>query len=155
MTDRFPLEGVVSREPCALTGTFGTLEVPGVPVLVTVEPAAPIPVGRYPFTRFLSPHFGVIVWRSDSVPGHTGIEIHPGNWYTDTRDCLVVGMRKGVLARPGSSTPIPAVLSSLVAFHLLMDATANASTLWLTYQWASSELPPLPPPFSSAGVPSR
>ena len=91
-----------------------------------------IPVGRYWAELVLSPHFGVLVWRLELVPGRTLIEIHPANWggdtqkglYCDLMGCLGVGWGTGPLQPPEPQfAPQMAILNSRLAFKDFMART--------------------------------
>lgn len=51
-----------------------------------------IPAGRYPVVLSMSQRFGRVLPAVLSVPGFTGIRIHPGNGSGDTEGCLLFGM---------------------------------------------------------------
>ena len=51
--------------------------------------------GTYKVILQKSIHFGMIVPCVQNVEGHTGIEIHPGNFPRDTHGCLCVGEGRG------------------------------------------------------------
>ena len=129
MTAR-PMTLIVQRLT-ALPGdpTYGTAHdaATGSTVLpATLEPNPPVvPAGEYTFTRYDSPKWGYPVWRCDTIPGHTAIEIHMGNYERDTEGCLVVGSRIDVRAR--------AVWNSADAFDRLMGWSARASVLNVRY----------------------
>lgn len=53
-----------------------------------------VPAGLYQVLLQNSVKFGRIMPMIQNVPGHTGIEIHPGNTAVDTRGCLLVGKTK-------------------------------------------------------------
>lgn len=65
--------------------------------LYTLEPSAsrgagfPMPAGTYPVTLETSPRFQMVTPHLQNVPGHSFIEIHPGNDAKDTEDCVLVG----------------------------------------------------------------
>jgi len=77
--------------------TFGTLTLDGGGLtLDTLEPAPPVtPAGTYNAGAFYSEHFGREVIRLQNVPGHEGIEIHPGNYPGQTHGCVLVGTSAG------------------------------------------------------------
>jgi len=59
----------------------------------TLEPRAnvgkgPIPIGKYYFNRWMSPHLGKTL-RLYNVPGFTDVLIHVGNTQTDTQGCIL------------------------------------------------------------------
>ena len=49
-----------------------------------------IPAGSYRVIKHLSPRFGPSLWIRD-VPGRSEILIHFGNYYTNTRGCILPG----------------------------------------------------------------
>ena len=53
-----------------------------------------IPEGRYEVTMYDSPHFKMRVPILSDIPGHSYVEIHPGNFPTDTRDCILPGVER-------------------------------------------------------------
>ncbi len=103
-------------------GTFGVLLDDGAPFALTAEnpwagnrpEVSCIPRGRYTCRRMRSPRFGE-TFEVASVPGRTHILFHRGNTPEDTRGCILVGNRFGILK--GNV----AVLSSREAFKGLMQ----------------------------------
>lgn len=72
---------------------FGNVLIPAV-----LEPANPASAGGpYHYYRYQSPEFLRDVFRTDSIPGHTAIEFHNGNFAHNTKDCHVTGMEFGNL----------------------------------------------------------
>lgn len=55
-----------------------------------------IPEGRYEITLYDSPKFQMKVPILGGVPGHSYVEIHPGNFQIDTHDCLLPGLTFGL-----------------------------------------------------------
>lgn len=55
-------------------------------------PGSAIPPGRYKVTIYASPHFGREVPLLQGIPGRSEIEIHYGNYPTDSRGCILVGL---------------------------------------------------------------
>ena len=92
------MEIVIARESVHDGGTFGTLTLNvGGLALSTLEPApAVLPAGSYAAERYESPHLGRTVVRLLDVPGHDGIEIHNGNYESQTHGCVLVGLSAGV-----------------------------------------------------------
>ena len=83
-----------------------------------------IPEGRYEITLYDSPHFKMRVPILNGVPGHTYIEIHPGNFPGDTHDCLL----------PGLTMDTDFVGQSRDAFNILfpiIDKTLNTSGVYI------------------------
>jgi hypothetical protein len=50
-----------------------------------------IPLGTYQCIRRLSPHFGFDVFCLVGVPDHAFLEIHVGNYNTDSDGCILLG----------------------------------------------------------------
>jgi hypothetical protein len=84
-----------------------------------------IPEGRYEITRYNSPRFGMNVPILQNVPGHSYVEIHPGNTEIDTHDCLLPGL---IMFTDG-------VGESRDAFNILfqrIDSELNTKQVWIT-----------------------
>jgi hypothetical protein len=101
-------------------GTFGVLTVDNFVQCVTIEDEwlgnssgiSCIPEGTYKVV----PHNGTKyqgVWRLENVPGRSAILIHAGNTEDDTRGCILVGTRFGMLKGKH------AILESGVALSML------------------------------------
>lgn len=74
--------------------TFGKLFVNGQQIGVTLENySKKIHAGTYPAEFYNSPQFGRVILLKNVV-GRTYIEIHAGNYATDTKGCILVGSRK-------------------------------------------------------------
>jgi Family of unknown function (DUF5675) len=90
----------------------------------TLEPPHPMPAGTYPVALRYSPSHGYAVPGFSNVPGHSNIEIHPGNTAADTLDCVL----------PGDSRGENAVQNSRATFARLMTALGvpnfKALTSW-------------------------
>lgn len=54
-----------------------------------------IPPGTYEVLLSQSQHFNMVVPCVQNVEGFTGIEIHPGNFPSDTHGCLCIGDSRG------------------------------------------------------------
>lgn len=84
-----------------------------------------IPEGRYEITIYDSPHFKMMVPILNSIPGHSYVEIHPGNCPTDTHDCLL----------PGLEMSTDFVSESVAAFNILfpkIDVELNTKPVFIT-----------------------
>lgn len=57
----------------------------------TLEPFESIAAGRYWLKKYMSPKLKRQVFLFESVPGHTFVEIHNGNYRRDTELCILVG----------------------------------------------------------------
>lgn len=68
---------------------------------VTLEPANRIPAGRYPVTKYQSPKFGFTVLLLHDVPGREAIEIHAGNFFTDSTGCILPGEKHTDINKDG------------------------------------------------------
>jgi len=55
-----------------------------------------IPAGTYKMSIIMSPHFKTYLFLLHNVKGFTSIEIHPGNWISDTLGCILVGLERGI-----------------------------------------------------------
>ena len=78
-----------------------------------------IPAGVYTVTLSHSPRFGRVLPLLSSVPGFSGVRIHPGNSDRDTEGCILVGD-----ARNGDAS-IP-LSQSRKAFERLMEKLKQA-----------------------------
>jgi Family of unknown function (DUF5675) len=83
-----------------------------------------IPSGTYNVVISESQHFGMLVPCVTGVEGHTGIEIHPGNWPRDTHGCLLVGEERA----PDDVTQSRAAFEQLMA-----KLVTQADNLTITY----------------------
>jgi len=82
----------LTRTSRNLRATFGELRLEREILTVTIENTALIiPAGVFPVTLDYSLKFQMLIPRLHEVPGRTDIEIHHGNYDTDTRGCIVVG----------------------------------------------------------------
>lgn len=81
-----------------------------------------IPVGKYSVKKHLSPTFGN-VFLIENVVGRTDILIHQGNTAEDSKGCVLVGERFGVL------DDNPAVLASRDALAKIKNLLPNSFSL--------------------------
>jgi hypothetical protein len=81
-----------------------------------------IPVGSYRVTLYNSPHNKRVVPLLHDVPGRDMIEIHIGNWETDSKGCILVGM-----SRDGNT----GLSRSKEAFEGLMKVLEGCDDIWL------------------------
>lgn len=72
-----------------------------------------IPAGTYQVLIEMSPRFGFETPHVQDVPGFTEIEIHLGNYPTDTEGCLVVGESRDVDFVGGSAVAFAALMAKL------------------------------------------
>lgn len=82
-------------------GTSGRLSVEGVFECYSLEPKlgdygenCAMPPGTYPVQIRYSPKFQKMLAHIDGVPGRSAIEIHDGNFVTDTEGCVLVGQER-------------------------------------------------------------
>lgn len=89
-------------EPYGVFGSFAN-SVTGEQVCVTIEHAflqpngqylPAMPAGTYFCQRRFSPELGYDLFEILNVPGHTYIEIHIGNFNSDTQGCVCVGQSR-------------------------------------------------------------
>lgn len=115
-------------------GTFGVLLNPlGHPICVTCEDPwnqnqigiSCIPQGTYQCEKYSGTKYKN-VWIVKDVPGRTAILIHIGNTHLDTRGCILVGQKFGIVKG------LPAVLSSGLAMAFLRKTLPNKFTLNIT-----------------------
>jgi hypothetical protein len=76
-----------------------------------------IPAGTYKMFKRLSPARGIFVWELKDVPGRSNIQIHVGNFLTDTEGCILVGFQH---SDPGAP---PSIHDSKRAFRSWMGIT--------------------------------
>jgi hypothetical protein len=122
---------IVTRRWLTATSTCGDLTVNDQYFSKTLEPRQDqsqgkpycIPEGTYQFTLELSAHFETVTPHLQNVPGFTEVEIHWGNWPSDTEACLIVGYehQEGVVD-PKTGQLGGAVYESRAAFDALMTA---------------------------------
>ena len=117
----------LSREPSTPSGTYGALYLNGVWQCWTLEDIVrdvkipretAIPAGVYPVTLTPSVRFKRILPLVNTVPGFTGVRIHPGNTIEDTEGCILVGQDRDM----------GRVLKSRIAFERLFEKLSHATT---------------------------
>lgn len=75
--------------------TFGEIFVNGVKVGVSLEPThKKINKGLYSARVYSSPRFGKDVILLENKDGRSNIEIHTGNYVTDSTGCILIGTSK-------------------------------------------------------------
>lgn len=89
-----------------------TVRPPG----VKVAGRTAIPFGRYAVTITRSPRFQRDLPLVESVPGFSGVRIHPGNTADDTEGCIL----------PGQDRRPKGVGRSKIAFDLLFEKMRTA-----------------------------
>lgn len=92
---------ILDRGHAGDSGVFGILSTEdGDQLCYTLERTFPqpdgslapkMPVGTYQCRRYLSPHFGYVVFEICDVPGHDNIEIHKANWEYQLNGCVALG----------------------------------------------------------------
>lgn len=89
----------VTRHWFTLISTCGMLDIDGVFQAYTMEPRLDqskgkpyaIPLGTYDVVLAWSPKFQCLTPHIEDVPGFSNVEIHWGDYPTDTEACLMVG----------------------------------------------------------------
>jgi hypothetical protein len=89
----------VQRESYDDVATQGEMLLDGAHFAYTLEPRKDqshgkpycVPAGTYQVVLNWSEHFQMIVPSVIGVPDFTGVEIHPGNFPSDTHGCCLVG----------------------------------------------------------------
>lgn len=137
---------------CGPEATTGTLSA-GALVLATMEPPwrhnAPnescVPAGEFLLIPYLSPRHGATwrlhapelgIWGRGALAPEgtrTEIELHCGDWATDTKGCILVGLTAGRLVNPRTGREEAAVLQSRLALDqlraLLDDSEEDSLTI--------------------------
>lgn len=114
----------LKRDPPTHVCTPGQLYSDTGPLYYTLErhPDDPehacIPIGAYPLILGYSRRFDTILPHVLNVPGRSAIEIHWGNFPTDTQGCILVGEERGQ----------DSVLKSRVAVHHLVHLLEQGDT---------------------------
>jgi hypothetical protein len=68
-----------------------TLELP----IKNGLPGSAIPGGTYSVVTYPSPHFDRLMPLIEGIPGRSDIEIHFGNYESETRGCVLLGETQG------------------------------------------------------------
>lgn len=91
----------VQRKTLTSKSTIGQLYLDGTFQCYTLEPPAredkphSIPAGTYQLSFRWSPKFLQIMPHVENVPGFEEIELHWGNYPSDTEGCLILGQTVG------------------------------------------------------------
>ena len=92
----------------------------------TLEPplgkaiAGPVPTGQYKASIYLSPRFGREVILLHNVPNRPYIEIHAGNYATDTEGCILVGATRSIGMITHSRHTLDQIIHSLKTPNQIM-----------------------------------
>jgi hypothetical protein len=129
----------VLRDTFTNNSTTGEMSLDGTFECFTLEPRADksegkpycIPAGTYLVTLEMSERFQMLTPHVQNVPDFTAIEIHPGNFASDTEGCCLVGESRGV-DFVGTSRP---------AFEALMQKLRLGGDLTITYVGGSLPTP--------------
>lgn len=104
--------------------TEGKLFVDGTFFSFTLElpvrdglPGSAIPPGIFPVNIRFSNHFNRNVLHIDNIPYRSSIEIHPGNWVSNTRGCVLVGADRGENLIEHSATVSEELFSRVMQAH--------------------------------------
>lgn len=106
--------------------TQGSLDVDGVFFCYSLEPRRDqsqgkpycIPCGTYPLVMQWSERFQRITPRLQDVPDFNAVEIHPGNFPSDTEGCLLVGQTRQPDFVGNSDLAFDALLSKILGERL-------------------------------------
>lgn len=128
----------LKRERFSDHSTRGVLFLDDVFYCYTLEPRKDqslgkpycIPAGKYEVVLQYSPRFDMVTPHILGVPRFEGIEIHPGNYPSNTEGCILLGMswQDGVLD-PETGITDAAVWSSKPAFNGLMRHLSTLADL--------------------------
>lgn len=88
------------------SGGFGYILVDGTVYHTLENQAAQIPAGTYQVNWEPSPRFGRETYRLVSVPGRSGILIHPANFQHELDGCIALGKARAGLAIVQSRTAV-------------------------------------------------
>jgi hypothetical protein len=121
----------VIRDTFTDNSTIGRMLLDDVQFCFTLEPRKDqsqgkpycIPTGTYLVTLEMSGHFGEVTPHVQAVSDFTEIEIHPGNFSSDTEGCCLVGQTKSV----------DMVGVSRVVFAKLMERLQGQDNITITY----------------------
>jgi len=128
----------VRRKWFTPTSTCGELYIDGVFECFSLEPRKDqsqgkpycIPIGSYDLVLQPSKRFQMVTPRLLAVPGFEDIEIHPGNYSSDTHGCTLVGQSKlANVTDPESHLKGWAVYQSRLAFAALMEKIQTLATI--------------------------
>lgn len=120
------------------TSTCGELRIDGVFECYILEPRKDhaygkpfcIPIGTYDLVIEMSQHFGMMTPHLVEVPGFTFVEIHPGNFPSDTEACNLPGQsRMANVLDPKTRLKGYAVFQSRAAFAALMKKLVSPMTI--------------------------
>jgi hypothetical protein len=122
---------VVQRTTFTDQSTCGEMLINGAHQCWTLEPRSDqsqgkpycIPAGTYNISLIESARFAMITPHVLDVPGFTEIEVHPGNYPSDTEGCTLVGESQGP----------DMVGSSRMAFNALMQRLQGQTDISITY----------------------
>lgn len=134
--DMGPMKFLVQRKTPDATATMGEMFADGIHLCFTLEPKVPIEAGTYELTIYPSPHFNRLMPLVNGVPGHTGVEIHWGNWATNTEDCTLVGSVVG-------QDFVGHSVEEFDDIFLKIQASVEAGPTYITYLDAEPTVPDL------------
>jgi hypothetical protein len=105
------------------------LDDAGIPFIVTLELPdnnniqliSCIPEGLYTAVKYMSPKRGYEVFELQNVPGRDSIEVHIGNYPSNTDGCILVGLEFGDYS----------IGSSKLAFDKFMNKLAGVNQFTL------------------------
>lgn len=109
-----PIDGVIIGKMVTENVTFYTLE----------DEYYQIPKGTYTLQTVYSDKFKCKVLLLKNVPGHTSIEIHPGNFKADSKGCILIGLShtdKSVVASRGALRRLLKQLDGQHDVHLVIS----------------------------------
>ena len=113
-------------EPCdrGLTSAMTPQQIAGIKIMDKTC----IPTGTYGVVAYMSPKRGYKVPLLTNVHGYAGVEIHIGNYPTDTDGCLLLGTTTGVDFIGNSRVAIESFYTQVFA------ALDNGEAVSITYQ---------------------
>lgn len=93
-------------------GIFGHLDIEGFSCVTLENHLLNIPVGSYKVTLFHSPTHGLVPLLHD-VPNRSAIEIHEGNWESNSKGCILVAKNRNGFAIEHSKETLKALVEKI------------------------------------------
>lgn len=95
---------------------------------IKVQNKTAVPIGTYDVISYNSPRWDKDVPLLVDVPGYAGVEIHPGNYPSDTDGCLLLGATEDVDFVGNSVTTVEQF------YNLFFKALGEGEAVSITYQ---------------------